>query len=243
MRHIGGKLPADLLILLQLLLIPPELFLLEGNPAEQGAQLLIGNLFQRVLQINLVQRPGQPGRQPGGQQQAQQDRQQGHHQYRLQHPHQQHPDSVPGGGEAQDRPIRQQTGMVKQLLRQGVGIAGAVPLAGGQGLADLLPVQVIVQIPGGRAVIEHRAVGCDPGQAAIRQLEAIKILHALGHEALGHEALGSQIGLNRQLPPLQLSKIVIEYAHDQHQRGQQHGNGRQADGTENFLCHSTCSIL
>ena len=128
--------------------------------------------------------------------------------------------------------------MVKQLLGHRVGIAGAVPLTGGQGLADFFPIQVIVQILGGRTVIEHRTVGRDPGQAAIRQLEAVKIFHALGHETLG-----GQIGLDSQLPPLKLGKIVIEYTHNQNQRGQQHSDGRQTDRTKNSLCHDSISSL
>ena len=58
-----------------------------------------------------------------------------------------------------------------------------------------------------------------------------------------HEALDGQIGLDSQLLPLKLGKVVIEYPHDQNQRGQQHGDSRQADGTENFLCHDSLSSL
>ena len=126
--HAAGDLLEFLGPLLQFVHLPVDLAALVLHPPQQGRQLLIGIVLQRVLQIQAVQRLsdtlGQPSGQHAGQDQHRDDQQQ----KRLQHIQHQHTRRHADGGQAQHRAIRQELGVVYRLLQQGTAVpAGLSP--------------------------------------------------------------------------------------------------------------------
>ena len=85
-----------------------------------------------------------------------------------------------------------------------------------QGLLDLLPLQVVFHLPGlGVGVIEHFAVGLDPGDAEVFCLHGFEEFQpALLRSGGGNAQLVLQLG------GLDIVGVAIEGAHDEQQRAE-----------------------
>ena len=110
-------------------------------------------------------------------------------------------------------------------------------MAGGERLAELLAVGVVLHLAGlGVRVIDDAAVGGDPGEAQLRAVQAVEILGALDlHGA------GGQFGLQVELVGLLAGKVAVERAGYQQQAGGQHHEGHQEYGTEDLFLHVSAS--
>ena len=84
----------------------------------------------------------------------------------------------------------------------------------------------------GTAVIEHRAVGGDPGDAAVGGVQTVKI-----GDTLPFQGVGDQRRLQPQLLRLNVGKVGVQRPQNQCQRGQQHRQGRQKNRAKNPLRH------
>ena len=126
-------------------------------------------------------------------------------------------------GKAKHRAVAQALRRVNIPLHQRVGIAEAGAGAGGQRGLDLLPFQVILHPAGiGTAVVKHRAVGGDPGDAPVGGIQTVKI-----GNPFRFQRVGDQRCLEPQLLRLNVGKIGVQRPQNQCQRGQQHRQGRQ----------------
>ena len=235
--HMGGDLLELVGPAAQVRQLAVDLPPLDVDAAQQGGQLLIGVVFQGVLQVQGVQGRGDAAGQ-AARQQARQD--QGHRrrqQNGRQHSQQQHPHGGPADGNAQHRAVRHPAGIVAGFFQQGAGIAGGVAGAGAQGLPHLGAVAVIFQafgVPLG--VAQHRPVRGDPGQAVAVRRELVQIVAALGlHRG------GGQLQLILQLVFLHGGKIAVQAGHDDGHRRQKHGGSGHHKRAENFLGHPCSS--
>ena len=140
--------------------------------------------------------------------------------------------------QAQHGAVGQQSGGVDGLLHQGGGVAGTFAITGIQGQQDLVSLQMVLHGTGiGGAVIEHGAVGVNPGDAAAFDFQFIQIFQTL----VGNR-LGSQNGLVLELVPLDAGIVGIEGTHDDDQTGKENRQGNKTDGSENTPCHERSSI-
>ena len=208
--HMGGDLLELVGPAAQVRQLAVDLLALHIDAAQQGGQLLIGVVFQGVLQVQGVQGRGDAAGQAARQQARQNQGHRRRQQDGRQHPQQQHPHGGPADGNAQHRAVRHPAGIVAGFFQQGAGIAGGVAGAGAQGLPDLQAVAVIFQafgVPLG--VAQHRPVRGDPGQAVAVRRELVQIVAALGF----HRG-GGQLQLILQLVFLHGGKIAVQAGHD-----------------------------
>ncbi len=165
-------------------------------------------------------------------------------QNRLKHPHRQGKHRQLADGNTQDGSIRQPLCIVQRPLGQCLGIANPAAFTFGHGFPNLRPICVVFHLRRRDMGIEqHLAVSSDPGQAAVRygrkpigrgqllQIAASTCFHPIR----------GQTKFIPQLFLLDVSVIVIQTAHDNHQACQENGNRRQQDRTEDFLCHAFAS--
>ena len=235
--HVGGDLTELVGPAAQVRQLPVDLLALHIDAAQQRRQLLIGVVFQRVLQIQGIQRGGDPAGQTARQKARQHQGCGGGQQNGRQHSQHQHAHGSPADGNAQHRAVRHTLGIVAGLFQQGAGIAGGAAGAGAQGLPDLQAVAVVLQAFGvALGVAQHRAVGGDPGQAVAVRRELVQIVAALGF----HRG-GCQLQLILELGLLHGGKIAVQAGHDDDHPRQQHSHGGQHKRTENFLGHPCSS--
>ena len=136
-------------------------------------------------------------------------------------------------GKAKHRAVAQALRRVNIPLHQRVGIAEAGAGTGGQRGPYLFPLQMILHHAGiGAAVIKHRAVGGDPGDAAVGGVQAVKI-----GDPFPFQGVGGQRRLQPQLLCLNVGKVGVQRPQDQHHRCQQHRQGRQKNRAKNPLRH------
>ena len=167
------------LLLGQGILLFLQVLLLAVNAAQQGAELVIALVFQRLVQVQLVHRLHNALGKAAGQQEGKRRCHGNHNADGLKHSHQQHKNGVVGDGQAKHRAIGQLLRRIEVLLHHGGGIAGALAIAGSQGILDFLPLQVIFHCLSIRgAVIEHLTVGRNPSHAVIAGIQAVKIGHS-----------------------------------------------------------------
>ena len=233
LAHTAGDLLKFLRPPPQLVHLPVDLPALMLHAAQQGRQLLVGVVLQRVLQIQPVQRlrdaPCQPGRQHAGQDQ----RRRQHQQDGLEHIQHQHPRRHPDGGQTQHRAVRQALGVVHRLLQQRGAVPAALALAGGQCLLHLLPLGVVLHAFRVRLrVVQHRAVCTQPCDTVLVGLQLSEIVRAVLLHTHRHQTqLVPQLGL------LHPAKIAVQHPHHQCQTGDEHRHAHQQRGAENTLCH------
>ena len=206
--------------------------------AQQGRKLLIGVVFQGVLQVQGVQGAGDAAGHAAGQN-AGED--QGHGDDRQdggEHTQKQHAHGDAAGGQAQDRAVRQAAGVVEGLFQQSGAVTAGLTGAVGQGLTDLLALGVVLH---GRSVslriIEHRAVGAKPGDAVIVGVQ-------LGQIGLAVAGLHGRSGDGQLIPELLLldmAEIGVQCAHDNDQTGQQHRKPHRHGGAKYLFCHMVSS--
>ena len=232
--HAGG----DLLELLRaaaqgahLLVDLPPLVL---QTAQQGRQLLVGLVFQRVLQIQAVQRLHDPLGDAAGQQAGQDQRRSDDQQDGLEHPQQHGSRGDAAGGQAQHRAVRQTLGVVEHFGEHGVAVTAGLTGAVGQCLPHLLALGVVLHGRGiGAGVVEHHAVGTKPCDAVIVGIQTGEIGHAV---SLGHGCRRNR-QLVLQLLLLQLAEVAVQRAHDDDQTGCQHRKPHRHGGAEYLFCH------
>ena len=169
------------------------------DPPQQRGQLLIGVAVLRVGEIQGQDGPDDSPGQPVGQKSPQGDGQCQHHQQggdQLQH--QGHHGALVAG-HPQHTAVGESQGHIQRFGGQGIGIPGGLPHLTGEGLLDLLPLQVVLHSGGiGLGVIENAAVGIHPGDAVLRpQVRQIGLplqLHAPGGQYRLHLQLVKDTG-------------------------------------------------
>ena len=226
-----------LLLTAQTACLAAQLLLLALDPLQQGGQLVIGLLEQRLIEVQLIERADDLAGDAGGEREAEQQRRQQDKQNGGQQAEHQPPDAVLLTGEAQDAAVGQAAGIVEQLLHQGGGVAHALAVAVLHGGDDLFPLEVVFHVVTvALAVVDHGAVGGNPGDAAAAQLQSVKIFHPL----MG-DGLGGKETFHLELAQLGAGEGVV-------QRADQAGEGHQADeeggaedGAENAFCHPLSS--
>ena len=251
MGHVGGEVPAELVLLFvlpgQVLHLLLELPVLGADALHQGLQLLIGGGFGGVLEVNVVDGlhnlPGGPG---GGQE--------GQHRRQGQGPQgggQGHPEQGQAGGllggEANHGAVGDADGEVAGSVAQGAGVADALSEALAQGLLNLLPVSVVVHgLRRDLRVTENRAVGGNPGDAAARLwLQTGEV----GHSADLHRP-GDVLGLGPEVAVVLPGELPVGKDGengDTHQGGGcGHGEAAAEDPAADFqggLFHEPAPIL
>ena len=229
----------------ELLLAPVQLFQLRSylpllmlHAAQQGAELVVHLVLQRLVQVDGVEWAdyalGKARGQPCGQEQSKQK----YEQQRLDYAEQQRRDSVMGLRRAQDAPVRQAYGIIDRLFRERVARALAFAVAVLQRFAELLALGVVLHIPGlGVGVVYDRAVGRYPGEADIIVVQSVEVV-----QPAELHAVGCKLRLHAQLLGLMGGEIVVQRAYDKGEPGQKDHQARQKDAAENTLCHGLASI-
>ncbi len=206
--------------------------------AQQRRELLVGVIFQGVLQIQgihgLCDAAGHAaGQDPGEDQRHSDDRQNGGEHTQKQHAH-----GDAAGGQAQDRAVRQQPGVVEGLFQQGGTVTAGLTGAVGQGLTDLLALGVVLHGRGvSLRIIEHRAVGAEPGDAVVVGVQ----LGQIGLAVAGLHGRGGDGQLIPELLLLDAAEVGVQRAHDDDQTGQQHRKPHRHGGAKYLFCHMVSS--
>ena len=221
--HAGGDLCEFVCFLPQLGELGVDLSALAVDAPQERRELLIGVVFQRMLEVERVERLddalGQTARE-----QAREHEQHDHdEQNGLERSEQQRAHRGAAGGQAQHGAVREAARAVNGLLQQRRAVAARAARAGLQRLADLLALKMVLHLRGVRLrVVEHRAVGGDPGDAETVGLDFLQIGRAVGlHGCCGDAQLVAELVL---LHPL---IEAVEAAHDEQQAAREH---RDADG-------------
>ena len=166
LSHAAGDLRKLHPLLLQLAHLLVDLPVLMVDAPEQRGKLLVGVVFQRVLQIQLVERAHDAARKPPCQHRRQNERHDDHDQDGLHHANEQHARRCAADGNTQHAAVREPARAVHRLLQDRGGIARAFALAARKSLAHFFAVGVVFKtLRVGHGVVEHRAVGRDPCQA------------------------------------------------------------------------------
>ena len=165
-----------------------DLLMLVVDAAQKRSQLLVGVVFQRMLQVQPVQGIHDAAGQAAGHEPGEDQRRHQHHQHGLEHSQRQHPGGGTADGDTQHRAVRQAASHVQGLLQKGIRVAATFAAAVFQGLLHLLTAGVVLH--GGHVrhlrIIQHPAVGGDPRQAEPLRRKALQI----GRTAVFHAADG-----------------------------------------------------
>ena len=231
--HIRRDLHEFVRTLLQFGELMPDLLMLMLDAVEQGRKLGIRLVFERLFQIQLVERLDDAAREPMRQHRREHERQQQHEQDRLQNSKQHGADRRVAHGDAQHRAVVQPLGVVARFFRERFGIARALAAPGLQRLLHLLaPGVVFHRLGGGLRVAEHGAVGGDPRQAVAVGLDLLEIVLAV----LLHRD-GRQLQLIGELPLLNAAVVFIKHRQQQHGADEQNRRGNGEARSKNFTCH------
>ena len=121
---------------------------------------------------------------------------------------------------------------------QGVGVALGLPYLAGEGLLDLLPLQVVLHGAGvGPGVVEDAAVAGDPGDAVLG-VEAGEVVRPLQLHAPG-----GQGRLHLQLVEDPGGVVAQQNRAKQRRAQQDDGDPHRQDGAENLFRHGVPPIL
>ena len=165
-----------------------DLLVLVVDAAQKRSQLLVGVVFQRMLQVQPVQGIHDAAGQAAGHEPGEDQRRHQHHQHGLEHSQRQHPGGGTADGDTQHRAVRQAASHVQGLLQKGIRVAATFAAAVFQGLLHLLTAGVVLH--GGHVrhlrIVQHPAVGGDPRQAEPLRRKALQI----GRTAVFHAADG-----------------------------------------------------
>ena len=235
--HARRDLVEFVLLLLERAQLRVDLAALLIDAREQRRKLLIGIVFQRLFQIETVERRDDPGGDALCQNKRQNERRHQHDQHRLEHPHHKHARRGAADRNTQDGAVRQLFRVVDRLFQKRAGIAGALPLAALERLPDLLALGMIFHAAFvGLRVKQHLAGRRDPRQAVALPFQRLEI----GFSAAFHARL-CQRKLVLELTLLNAAEIVIQAAHDDEHTAQKHDGGRRHDGQKDFSCHGCTS--
>ena len=189
-----AKLAADLLMLLV-------------DAPQQGRKLLVGVVFQRMLQVEPVERVGDLLGHRRGEYDGKHQRRKEDEQHRLEQAQRQRRSGGAADGDAQYGAVVEALRLIKQFFRQRVGRAGAAAVAGGKGLLNLLAVEMVFHgFLVGSGVKEHRAVLIDPRQAEAFLTQRMQVIEAVLLRAGCGEGK-----LVLQLAGLHLAKIAVKH--------------------------------
>ena len=156
--HTGGNLGKFVGFLLQGPHLEGNLAALLVDASQQGRQLLVGIVLQRVLQIQLVEGLYDMLGQPPGQQGRQRQRQHQHDQEGLEHAQYQHARGGAADGDTQHGAVIQALRLIDGLFQQRGGVAAGLALPRQQRLLDLLALAVVLHTGGvgaGKSEILH----------------------------------------------------------------------------------------
>ena len=104
---------------------------------------------------------------------------------------------------------------------------------------DLLALQMVLHSGGVRlGVIEHPAVGGDPGDAVAADVQVPEV----GKPSLLH-APGRHVSLHPQLLGLHAGEIAVADPHDEKERGEKHCQRHQPNGMKYLFAHTAASSL
>ena len=178
--HAAGDLLKFVLLAPQLLYLRVDLAALLVDAAQQGRQLLIGVVVQRVLQIQLIQGLYDMLGQTPRQQRRQGQRHHQHHKEGLEHAQHQHACRGAADGDTQHRAVVEPLGLIERFFQQRGRVAAALAVSGQQRLLDLLSLAVVFHSTGiGLRVVQHRAVRCHPRQTIAVRAEGGEIALAV----------------------------------------------------------------
>ena len=237
LAHAGGDLGKLVRPAAQLGEVRVDALPLVLQTAQQRRELRVGIVFERVLQVERVQRLRDPPAEPPGEQRGEHEREHQHEEQRLERSEGERRRRFAADGDAQHRAVRQAAGAVNGALEQRVGIADRLALAGGERLADLLAFGVVFQRLRVRdRVEEHRPVRADPCQAAAVGVDGAQIVRALALHARGGER-----ELVAELLLLNAGEIVIKEGEQYHETRREHRRRDGEDRAENAPRHDCAS--
>ena len=238
-RHVGGELSAQLVLLLvrltQRLHLVLDLLVLSADAPHQGAQLRIHVPLVWILQADAVDGFDDTLRHPISQKGGQPHRQHQHSYQRLELADQQGHHCVLGARQAQDGAIVQAQGVVGGLAGEGAGITGALPLASLHGLFHLIAVGMVLHILRlGHAVEQYSSVSVDPGDAVGAVFGQLGLEEGLAPLLYGSRCIGCFFPL---FALARLGEIAIQRPHEQSRTGHEHGHGHQEHMLKQFPPH------
>lgn len=238
--HAAGDLAELVPLPPQLAQLGVDLAALLVDASQQGRQLLVGIVLQRVLQIQLVEGLYDMLGQPPGQQGRQRQRQHQYDQEGLEHAQHQHARGGAADGDTQHGAVIQALRLIDGLFQQRGGVAAGLALPRQQRLLDLLALAVVLHTGGvGAGIVQHGAVGRHPGEAVAVRAEGSEVALPL---PLLHGG-GRQAQLILELLLLHAAEVFVKAAHNDHQAGQQHRARRDHHGAENSFRHVRASHL
>ena len=234
LAHVFGDRREFRLLALELLNLAVDHAVLVIDLGKQGRKLFIDLALLRVFQIDGVDRAQDALCKRGGQHAGKDRRKHEDDDHGREQAHDEHPDGVLCGGNAQHRAILKAGGEIDAPFIKRGGIARALAGAVCKRFPDLFAVGMVFHGGSfGIAVVKHGAVRSHPGDAVC----AVKPVEIRG--AALRKPLGDVGGFALQLRLDLLAQVLIKHAEDQDEAGEQHCRGNEKDRAKDTRCHAS----